>query len=307
MAATSTVIQYLSAGDHVICGNDIYGGTYRVFRQVFERFGLTFSFVDTCDLKAVEKAFTPKTRLVWVETPSNPLLRITDIARIAAITHEHKALVAIDNTFATPALQQPLVLGADIVVHSTTKYLGGHSDVVGGAILTNSKELHEGFKFLQNSLGAVPGPLDCFLVLRGTKTLALRMKRHNENAMAVAKHLLSHPEIARVHYPGLPHHPGYDTAKRQMCGFGGMVSFELKGSLDRAKRMAQSTKIFALAESLGGVESLIGHPVTMTHGAIPREERLKAGLVDGLLRLSVGIEEVEDLISDIDQAILASL
>lgn len=307
MAATSTVIQALSAGDHVLCGNDLYGGTYRVFTKVFARFGVKFSFVDTTDLKAVEAAFTPETKLVWIETPSNPLLKITDIRALAKLAHDRKARLAVDNTFASPALQRPLALGADLVVHSTTKYLGGHSDVVGGAILTSDEASYKDLKFLQNAVGAVPGPLDCFLVLRGTKTLSLRVARHNENAMKVAKHLLSHPEVAKVHYPGLPTHPGHELAKAQMKGFGGMISFELKGDMERAKRMISSCEVFTLAESLGGVESLIGHPASMTHGSIPREERLKAGLADGLIRLSVGIEDAADLIADLDRAITRSL
>lgn len=307
MAATSTVIEALNPGDHVVCGNDLYGGTYRVFTKVFARFGVAFTFVDATDLKAVEAAFTPKTKLVWLETPSNPLLRICDVRAIAKLAHDKKAKVVVDNTFASPALQRPLALGADIVVHSTTKYLGGHSDVVGGAILINDQALYQEYKFLQNAVGAVPGPMDCFLVLRGTKTLPLRMKAHNENAGIVAKHLLAHPEVAKVHYPGLPTHPGHELAKAQMSGFGGMISFELKGDLERAKRMISSCRVFSLAESLGGVESLIGHPASMTHGSIPREERLKAGLTDGLIRLSVGVEDAADLTADLDHAITASL
>ena len=307
MAATSTVIEALNPGDHALCGNDLYGGTYRVFTKVFARYGMTFSFVDTTSLAAVEAAFTPKTKLVWVESPSNPLLKICDIRAIAKLAHAKGAKLVVDNTFASPALQRPLALGADVIVHSTTKYLGGHSDVVGGAILTSDEALHKEYKFLQNAVGAVPGPLDCFLLLRGTKTLPLRMERHCSNAMIVAKHLLSHPEVAKVHYPGLPTHAGHEVAKGQMCGFGGMISFELKGDLERAKRMISSCKIFSLAESLGGVESLIGHPASMTHGSIPREERLKAGLVDGLIRLSVGVEDAADLTADLDSALVASL
>lgn len=307
MAAISTIIEALSSGDHVVCGNDLYGGTYRVFTKVFARFGVEFTFVDTTDIKAVEAAFTPKTKLVWIETPSNPLLKITDIRSISKLAHAMKAKVVVDNTFASPALQLPLALGADVVVHSTTKYLGGHSDVVGGAILTSDEALHKEYKFLQNAVGAVPGPLDCFLLLRSTKTLALRIERHCQNAMIVAKHLLAHPEVAKVHYPGLPTHPGYELAKAQMSGFGGMISIELKGDMERAKRMISSCRIFALAESLGGVESLIGHPASMTHGSIPREERLKAGLSDGLVRLSVGIEDVADLTADLDHALTKSL
>jgi cystathionine gamma-lyase len=307
MAATSTVIEALSPGDHVVCGNDLYGGTYRVFTKVFARFGVKFTFVDTTDLNAVEDAFTPETKLVWIETPSNPLLKITDIRAVAKLARAKKAKLVVDNTFASPALQRPLALGADVVVHSTTKYIGGHSDVVGGAILTSDEALHKEYKFLQNAVGAVPGPLDCFLLLRGTKTLALRVERHCHNAMIVAKHLLSHPEIATVHYPGLPTHSGHETAKGQMSGFGGMISFELKGDLERAKRMISSCEIFALAESLGGVESLIGHPASMTHGSIPREERMKAGLNDGLIRLSVGVEDAADLTADLDRALVRSL
>ncbi|HXT00642.1 MAG TPA: cystathionine gamma-synthase [Elusimicrobiota bacterium] len=307
MAATSTVIEALNPGDHVLCGNDLYGGTYRVFTKVFARYGMTFSFVDASDLKAVEAAFTPKTKLVWVESPSNPLLKICDIRAIAKLAHAKSAKLVVDNTFASPALQRPLALGADVVVHSTTKYLGGHSDVVGGAILTSDEGLYKEYKFLQNAVGAVPGPLDCFLLLRGTKTLPLRVEKHCQNAMVVAKHLLAHPEVAKVHYPGLPTHAGHEIAKAQMCAFGGMISFELKGDLERAKRMISSCKIFSLAESLGGVESLIGHPASMTHGSIPREERLRAGLADGLIRLSVGIEDAADLTADLDSALVASL
>lgn len=307
MAATSTIIEALSSGDHVICGNDLYGGTYRVFTKVFARFGVTFTFVDTTDLSAVEAAFTPKTKLVWIETPSNPLLKITDIRAVAKLAKAKKAKLVVDNTFASPALQTPLRLGADVVVHSTTKYIGGHSDVVGGAILTSDEALHKEYKFLQNAVGAVPGALDCFLLLRSTKTLALRVERHCQSAMIVAKHLLSHPEVEKVHYPGLPTHPGHEVAKGQMSGFGGMISLELKGDLERAKRMISSCEIFSLAESLGGVESLISHPASMTHGSIPREERLKAGLADGLIRLSVGVEDVADLTADLDRALVRSL
>lgn len=303
MAAISTVVQALSAGDHVVSCNDLYGGTYRVFTKVFSRFGLEFSFADATDEKSVARAITKKTKLLWIETPSNPLLKITDIRALARLAHSRGVQIAVDNTFASPCLQQPLALGADLVVHSTTKYLGGHSDVVGGAVVTNSKEVFERLKFLQNAVGAIPGPMDCFLVLRGTKTLPLRMERHSANAMKIAEHLSKHPQVSRVYYPGLPKHPGHAIAKRQMRAFGGMISFELKGGLSRALGVIAKTKIFSLAESLGGVESLIGHPATMTHASIPREERIKAGLTDGLIRLSVGIEDADDLIADLDYAI----
>ncbi len=306
MGAISSVIMTLSAGDHVVSGNDVYGGTYRAFTKVFSRMGIDFTFVDATDLGAVERAMTPRTKLLWVETPSNPLLRITDIRKACVLAKKHGALAAVDNTFASPVNQNPLALGADFAVHSATKYLGGHSDVVGGFVATSDQALYERIKFVQNSVGAVPGPMDCFLVLRGTKTLPLRVRRHCENAMAVARHLSAHPQVARVYYPGLPGHPGHRIAKAQMKGFGGMISFELKGGLERAKRMISATNIFALAESLGGVESLIGHPATMTHAAIPRGERLKSGLADGLIRLSVGIEDAKDLIADLDQAVRKS-
>ncbi|MFH1724896.1 MAG: cystathionine gamma-synthase [Elusimicrobiota bacterium] len=306
-AATAAVIQTLRAGDHVVSCEDLYGGTYRLFTKVFERFGVRFSFVSTCDLGAVERAITPQTKLLWVETPSNPMLLVSDIKALCGLAHERKLLVAVDNTFATPYIQRPLEMGADLVVHSTTKYLGGHSDVVGGAVVGADKGLHESLAFIQNSVGAVPGPLDCFLVLRGAKTLPLRMERHCANALSVARHLLEHPEVERVHYPGLPTHPHYELAKAQMRLAGGMVSFELKGGHERALRMLGLTEVFSLAESLGGVESLVSHPATMTHAAIPREERLKTGVTDGLIRLSVGIEDSRDLIEDLDQAILKSL
>ena len=307
MAAISTVMQALEAGDHVVSSNELYGGTYRVFTKVFARFGLTFSFVDAADREAVAAALTPRTRFLWIETPSDPMLRITDIAEVCRLARAKNIKVAVDNTLASPALQRPLDLGAALVAHSTTKYLGGHSDAVGGCVVTSDEAIFEKLKFLQDAVGAVPGPLDCFLVLRGTKTLPLRMQRHCENAYAIAKHLLAHPEVARVHYPGLPSHAGHEIAAAQMRGFGGVVSFELKGDLERAKKMMGLTRIFSLAGSLGGVESLICHPATMTHGAIPREERLKSGLVDGLIRLSVGIEDVQDLIEDLDHAIIRSL
>ncbi|MBI4051057.1 MAG: cystathionine gamma-synthase [Elusimicrobia bacterium] len=303
MAATSTVLLAFNAGDHVVCGKDVYGGTYRVFTKVFERFGVKFSFVNVHHLTEIRSAILPETKLLWIETPSNPLLHITDIPEAVEIAHKKKVLVAVDNTFATPALQNPLALGADFVVHSTTKYLGGHSDVVGGAVVTRNEEWYQKLKFLQNAVGAVPGPLDCFLVLRGIKTLSVRMERHCASAQRIAEFLSKHPEVERVYYPGLTSHPEHVIAKRQMRGYGGMVSFELKGDVQRALKMLSLTKIFSLAESLGGVESLIGHPASMTHASIPKEEREKAGLKDSLIRLSVGIEDVDDLIEDLDQAI----
>lgn len=304
LAATDSVIKLLSAGDHVVAGDDLYGGTYRIFDQVFRRFGLEFDFVDTSDPSRVQDAIKSNTRLVWVETPTNPLLKIVDLQAIRSVCQSSELLLVVDNTFATPYLQQPLQHGADIVVHSTTKYLGGHSDVVGGAIITDDDTLRDRLAYLQNAAGGIPGPMDCFLVLRGTKTLAIRMDRHQQNAEQIVSFLVKHPRVARVYYPGLPEHPGHEVAARQMNGFGGMVSFTLKGESEAEARAAVSrTKIFALAESLGGVESLIEHPTSMTHGAIPPEERAKAGLSDGLIRLSVGIEDVEDLLEDLELAL----
>lgn len=304
VAATDAVVKLLSAGDEVITGNDLYGGTYRLFTKIFERFGIKFSFVDAADLAAIKSAITSKTRLIWIETPTNPLLNIADIAAIAALAKEHKILLAVDNTFASPYLQNPLDLGADIVMHSATKYLGGHSDVIQGCLMLNDKALREQLYFIQKSSGAVPGPMDCFLVLRGIKTLHLRMQRHCENGEKIAHWLRKHSKVAKVHWCGFEDHPGYAIAKKQMRGFGGMISFTLKDeSVEAANKVLSSTKLFSLAESLGGVESLINHPATMTHASIPKEERIKNGLSDGLIRLSVGIEDAEDLIEDLKQAI----
>ena len=305
MAAGTAVLHLLSQGDHVVSCNDLYGGSYRLMRQVFERQGITFTFLDPTNLDAFRAAFQPNTKLVWIETPSNPLLRITDIAATCAIAKEHGALTVVDNTFITPYLQRPLSLGADIVLHSTTKYLGGHSDVIGGALIANDDELSARLHFLQNAVGAVPGPMDCFLVLRGTKTLHVRMDRHMDNAMKIATWLESHAAVTKVLYPGLPSHPQYDLAQRQMSGPGGMVSFEVVGDIDGSRAVAEAVALFALAESLGGVESLLDSPAIMTHASIPREERIAAGFHDGLLRLSVGIEHVDDLIADLDQALAA--
>ena len=306
MSACNTLVGRLSAGDHVVCGNDLYGGTYRLFKQVFERYGLRFSFVDTTDLAQIEGALEARTKLVMLETPSNPLLRVTDITGAARIAHAGGALLVVDNTFATPYLQQPLELGADVVLHSMTKYIGGHSDAVGGALCGNDETLRDECAFLQNSIGGIPGPMDCFLFLRGTKTLHLRMERHCQNARTIAAHLEAHPAIDRVIYPGLESHPQHEIAKNQMKDFGGMVSFELKGGVTAADEFAASTRVFALAESLGGVESLVEVPPSMTHASIPAETRRAAGLADGLVRLSVGVEHIDDLVADIDQAIAAA-
>jgi len=307
MAAINTVLNLLESGDHVVAGDDIYGGTHRLFRQVYEDYDLTFSFVDTTDVEAVSNAVRPETELVWVETPTNPLLQVNNIAALADIAHANDALCAVDNTFATPYLQRPLEHGADIVSHSLTKYLGGHSDVVGGALVTDDDHLEERFAFYQNSVGATPDPFGCFLVLRGVKTLPLRLDRHCENARTLAERLADHPDVDRVYYPGLESHPDHDLAARQMDDFGGMVSFELDATLDETATFVSETELFTLAESLGGVESLIEQPATMTHAAIPREQRLAVGLTDGLVRASVGVEHVEDLWADIERAIETAL
>jgi cystathionine gamma-lyase len=302
LAATNALLDRLVPGDHVVAGNDLYGGTYRIFRRVFERYGVRFSFVDTCDVAAVEAAIEPATRYVYVETPSNPLLGISDLAAISRVAHAKGKLLVVDNTFATPFLQRPLELGADLVLHSLTKYLGGHSDVVGGALIGNDPKLQGELAFFQNAVGGTPGPMDCFLVLRGTKTLHLRMERHCENALALARWLEKRPEVARVIYPGLASHPQHAVAERQMKGFGGMLSFELSAGLEAANSVASSTRLFTLAESLGGVESLIEIPASMTHASIPAETRRAQGLADGLVRLSVGVEHVDDLRADLEQA-----
>ncbi|MBM3415978.1 MAG: cystathionine gamma-synthase [Bacteroidetes bacterium] len=304
VGATDAVIKLLNAGDEVVCGNDMYGGTYRLFTKVFSRLGIIFKFIDTTKPANVEQAISNKTKLVWLETPTNPLMNVSDIAAIAAITRPKNILLAVDNTFASPALQNPLDLGADIVMHSVTKYLGGHSDVIQGALMMNDAELREKLYFIQKSCGAVPGPMDCFLVLRGIKTLGVRMKAHCENGRIIAQWLRSHPKVAKVYWPGFEGHPGHAVAKKQMKDFGGMLSFELKNdNIEEAKRVLSSTHLFSLAESLGGVESLINHPASMTHASIPREERMKNGLTDGLIRLSVGIEDADDLIEDLNKAI----
>ena len=303
MAAIHCVLNLLQSGDHVIAGNDLYGGTYRLLRTLYAKFGLETTFVDLTDLQQLEAAFRPTTRLVMLETPTNPLLRCCDLAAIAKSCRKRGVMTMADNTFATPYLQNPLALGCDIVAHSTTKYLGGHSDVVGGALIVNDAELRQKLAHFQNSCGGTPGPMDCFLVLRGTKTLHIRMQRHCENALTVARWLESHPRVARVLYPGLKSHPNFSIAKKQMRAGGGMVSVELQATVAQAKKVASSLRVFSLAESLGGVESLVDHPTSMTHASIPAAERKRAGLEDGLIRLSVGIEDAEDLIADLDQAL----
>ena len=303
VGATDAIMHCLSEGDHVVSADDLYGGTFRLFTKVFARHGIKFSFVPAGDIDAYEAAFTPQTKLVWFETPTNPMLSIVDIADISKRAAKRDIAVVVDNTFATPYLQQPIGFGATMVVHSVTKYLGGHSDVVGGAVLTNDAEWDERIKFIQNSAGAVPGPMDAFLTLRGTKTLHVRMDRHCDNAMAIAEWLEAHPKVKKVIYPGLRSHPQHELVKRQMKKAGGMISFVIDGGLDAAKRMLESVEIFTLAESLGGVESLIEHPAIMTHASIPKDVREARGVDDGLIRISVGIESLDDLQADINQAL----
>ena len=304
VAATDAVIKLLAPGDQVIAPNDMYGGTYRLFTKVFAKFGIEFTYVDTAVIGNIEAAITPKTKLIWVETPTNPLMNITDIAATAAIAKKVGALLCVDNTFASPYLQNPLTLGADIVMHSSTKYLGGHSDVIQGCLVMNDTALRDQLYFIQKSCGAVPGPMDCFLVLRGIKTLHLRMQRHCENGEKIAAYLRNHPAITKVFWCGFEDHPNHAIARQQMSGFGGMMSFELKNdSPENVRRVLSSTHLFSLAESLGGVESLINHPASMTHASIPREERIKNGLTDSLIRLSVGVEDADDLIDDLNRAI----
>lgn len=304
LAATDAVMKLLNPGDEVIATNDLYGGTYRIFTKVFERYGIRFNFIDMSDARNIEAHITPKTKMIWLETPTNPLLRIIDIAACAQIARKSELMLCVDNTFASPYLQNPLDLGADMVLHSATKYLGGHSDVVHGAIIVKNETLAQQLYFIQNSCGAVPGPQDCFLVLRGIKTLHVRMQRHCENGAVVANFLRNHPKVDKVYWPGFTDHPNHEIAKQQMRGFGGMMSFTLKDdNIESANRILSNTHLFSLAESLGGVESLIGHPASMTHASIPREERVKNGLVDSLIRLSVGIEDAGDLTEDLANAI----
>lgn len=304
MAATDAVARLLRPGDEVVVTSDLYGGTYRLFARVWQDYGITFHFVDMHEPAKVQQFINEDTKMIWVETPTNPMLRLIDIQEVAKLERPEECMLVVDNTFSTPYLQNPLDLGADIVVHSITKYLAGHSDTVMGAVITNHEHIHEQLAFLQNSAGAVPGPQDCFYVLRGLKTLHIRMERHCQNAEVVAKFLVEHPKVSKVNWPGFPEHAGYSIAKKQMRGFGGMVSFELKGDdYEQAVTVMESLRTFTLGESLGGVESLCTHPASMTHAAIPKEEREKNGLKDTLIRLSVGIEDSEDLIEDLKQAI----
>ncbi len=302
LAAISTVMGLLKQGDHIVCSENLYGGTYRLFENVLVDHGLQFTYVDSSNPMAVETAIRDETRMVYIETPTNPLLRLSDIHAISAITRGRGLLLVVDNTFMSPYFQNPLTLGADVVVHSSTKYLNGHSDVVGGVVITSDEAVAEKVAFLQNAVGAVPGPFDCWLVLRGLKTLALRMREHDSNAREIARWLESHHKVEKVFYPGLPSNSQYGLAKMQMRGFGGMISFEV-GDFERGKKVLEGVKLFALAESLGAVESLISHPASMTHASVPREERLKMGLTDGLVRISVGVEELEDLKADLEGAL----
>lgn len=304
MAAIDTVMRLLSAGAHVICSEDMYGGTFRLFDKVLRRYGYQFSIVDMSDINAVQSAVLPETAMIYTETPTNPMMRITDLSAMANIAKEAKALLVVDNTFATPYFQNPISLGADIVVHSATKYLGGHSDLVSGVVITDREDLAEQIKFLQNAIGAVPGPFEPWLLLRSVKTLAIRMEKHQENAQAVARLCEHNSNVKATWYPGLTSHPHHELAKRQMTGFGGMISIET-GSFEAAQKFAKAVKVFTLAESLGGVESLLCHPVSMTHGSIPKDQRDRLGITDGLLRLSCGIEDTNDLLADIEQALSA--
>ena len=303
LATTDAIMHTLNAGDHVLCCDDVYGGTFRIFDKVLKKKNIDFTFADLTDLKKAETLFTSKTKILWIESPTNPMLKIMDIKALCALAHKKGAIAIVDNTFMSPYFQKPLNLGADIVVHSVTKYMNGHSDVVGGVLVTNNKDLYTDLKFMQNSVGAVPAPMDCFLVMRGIKTLHVRMQKHAENAIEIARFLESHPNVEKVIYPGLPSHPQHELAKKQMSGFGGMITFLIKGGLPEARSFLEKVKIFALAESLGGVESLIEHPAIMTHASVPLENRKALGILDNLVRISVGIEDCEDLIADLKQAL----
>jgi len=302
LAALDVLLKVLKSGDHVVCGENLYGGSHRLMERIYTRFGLQFSFVDSREIGNIEAALRPETRMIYCETPTNPMMQLTDLAAVGDLAQAHGYLFAVDNTFATPVFQRPLETGADVVLHSTTKYLNGHSDMVGGILVTSRDDLAEQFGFIQNAAGAVPGPMDCFLALRGTKTLPLRMRQHDANGRAVAQWLAERKDVRKVYYPGLPSHPQHELARRQMSGFGGMISFDV-GDAARARRIAERTRIFVLAESLGGVESLMGHPASMTHASVPPAMRAAMGLSDSLLRLSCGIEDVEDLVADLDQAL----
>ena len=304
MSAIAAVLNLFRAGDHVVSSNNMYGGTFRFFDKVMAGYGVSFTYVDTSDLAQVAAAFRPETKLLYVETPTNPSMIVSDLRALAALARERGALLAVDNTFMTSYFQRPLELGAHLVLYSTTKYMNGHSDMVGGAVVSNDPASTERLAFLQNAVGAVPGPMDCFLVLRGLKTLAVRMDRHESNARTIAAWLAKHSKLKKVFYPGLANHPGHELHKKQACGFGGMIAFET-GSIEGGARVLKATRLFSLAESLGGVESLISHPASMTHASVPQAERLKAGLTDGLVRISVGIEDVEDLLADLDVALKA--
>ena len=303
LAALDALLKVLKSGDHVVCGENMYGGSHRLMERIYTRFGLKFSFVDSRDIRNIEAALRPETRMIYCETPTNPMMQLTDLSAVGDLTQAHGYLFAVDNTFATPIFQRPLEVGADVVLHSTTKYLNGHSDMVGGLRLTRRDDLAEQFGFIQNASGAVPGPMDCFLALRGTKTLLLRMRQHDANGRVVAQWLSERKDVQRVYYPGLPSHPQHELARRQMSGFGGMVTIVFDRGFDAASRFMAATKLFSCAESLGGVESLVNHPAMMTHASIPREVRERIGIVDGLVRLSVGIEDADDLIADLEQAL----
>lgn len=302
LSAENAILGLMKSGDHAIVSNNVYGGTYRLFELIMKDYGLNFSWIDTTNIKNIENAVNSKTKMVYIETPTNPMLNITDIKAVSELCRRHKLICVVDNTFMSPYFQNPLMLGADVVIHSTTKYLNGHCDVVGGILITNDDKIHERLRYLQNAVGAVPSPFDCWLTLRSTKTLAVRMKQHQENAMAIASYLEKQSYVKKVLYPGLKSHPQYDLAKKQMSGFGGMISVEFR-NFETAKKVLNNVKIFTLAESLGGVESLICHPASMTHASVPKEEREKYGFTDSIVRFSVGIEDKEDLIDDIEQAI----
>lgn len=303
LSAVDALFRLFDPGDHIVSSDDVYGGVHRLFTRILSRYGLKFTFVNTSDPKNVRRAIRKSTKMVWVETPTNPLLQVTDIEAVSAICREKKVLFGVDSTFATPALLRPLELGADIVMHSTTKYISGHNQIIGGVVIVNDGKLREHLKFVQKAVGAVPSPFDCWLTLLGVKTLSVRMDRHCENAMAVARFLEAHPKVKRIYYPGLESHPQYEIAARQMSGFGGMITFELKGGIPAGRKLMNSVKLCSLAESLGAVETMLTHPATMTHGDVPKKERLARGLTDGLVRISTGIENVDDIIEDLKMAL----